>query len=191
MPASNYSCSVNQGFNFYPDAHDYVGHIAKLKIGEKEFAVDLEVSNPEDIKGDGVKVVGVMSDINWEGGIVDPIDFSCQVSVTNKQDLMLLQHSDLSDTTVEFQFKVFEYDPVKKKYFPSFHTGDADVKGLIAKSGSELSLNIDADQSTEVMNPINFALSIGIMPKEEKQDIHMAVSVDGKFVKAWGVTVAA
>ncbi len=189
MPATNYYCNVDQGFNFYPDAQDYIGHIAALKVAGKEIKADLEVTNPEDITGDNVKVAGIMSGINWEGGIADPIDISCQVSITNKQELMILQHSDLSDTTVEFQFKVFEYDPIKKKYFPAFNTDDKDLKGLISKSGSELHLSIDQDQSTEVMNPLNFALSLGVMPKEEKQDIHMAVSVDGKFVKAWGIKV--
>ena len=189
MAAVNYYCSVDQGFNFYPDAQELVGHIAKLKIAGKELKADLAVTTPEAITGDNVKVVGVMSGINWEGGMADQIMFTCQVSVTNKQELMVLQHSDLSDTTVEFQFKVFEYDPVKKKFFPAFHTNDVALKGLVAKSGGDLALNIDPDQSTEVMNPINFSLSLGVMPEDEQQDVHLAASVDGKFVKAWGVTV--
>ncbi|MBU1341549.1 MAG: hypothetical protein KKE44_12075 [Proteobacteria bacterium] len=189
MPSTSYYCSVSQGFNFYPDAQEIVGHIAKLKVAGKELKADLEVTTPEDITGDNVKVVGIMSGISWDGGMADPIEFQCQVSVKNKQELMVLQHSDLSDTSVEFQFKVFEYDPVKKKYFPAFHTDDTDLKGLVAKSGSDLHLNIDMDESGEVANPINFALSLGVMPEDEKQDIHMAASVDGKFVKAWGIKV--
>lgn len=189
MPASNYYCNVDQGFNFYPDAQDTIGHITKLKVAGKEIKADLAVTNPEDITGDNVKVAGVMSGIDWEGGMADPIIFSCQVSVTNKQELTVLQHSDLSDTSVEFQFMVFQYDPVKKKYFQAFHSNDTDLKGLVAKSGGDLHLGIDQDQSTEVMNPINFTLSLGVMPEDEKMDVHIAVSVDGKFVKNWGVTV--
>jgi hypothetical protein len=189
MASTNLNCDVYQAFNFQPDIQNSIGHIAKLKVAGKELKADMEVTNPEDIKGDNVKVVGVMSGISWEGGIADPISFSCQVSVTNKQELMVLQHSDLSSTEVEFQFKVFEYDPVKKQYFPSFHTDDADLKGLIEKSGGDLNLNIAQDQSTEVMQPLNFEFFLGVMPKEEKQDVKMAVSVDGKFAKAWGVKV--
>ncbi len=189
MAATNYYCNVGQGYNFYPDSQDVVGHLTKMKVAGKELKADMAVTNPEDIKGDNVKVVGVMSGINWEGGMADAVNIGCQVSVTNKQDLTLLQHSELSDTTVEFQFIVYEYDPNKKKFFQSFHSKETTMKGLIQKSGSNLSLDVAMDQSTEVVNPINFAFNIGIMPEDEAQQIHLAASVDGKFVKAWGVAV--
>lgn len=190
MAELTYSCSVNQGFNFHPDAQEYVGHLTKLKVGGKEMKADLAVTTPEDITGDNVKVVGVMSSIYWGGGMAEPIEMTAQVSVTNKQELMLLQHSDLSDTSVEFQFIIFAYDQKKKKFYQALHCNDTDLKGLIFKSGSELHLAIDADQSMEVENPPNFYFSLGVMPKEEEQSVHLAVSVDGKFVKQWGIKVA-
>ncbi len=189
MAATSYYCSVDQGFNFRPDAQDYVGHLTKLKVAGKEISADLEVTNPEEITGDNVKVVGVMSQIDWAGGIAEPINIECQVSIKNKQTIALLQDSDLSDTSVEFQFKIYEYDPAKKKYFMCLHSNDTDLKGLIAKEGSSLDMHVDLDASGEVVNPINFTFSIGIMPADEKQDIHKAVSVDGKYVQAWGVAV--
>ncbi len=189
MADTSFFCSVDQGFNFYPDAQDNVGHLIKMKVAGKDLSADLEVTNPEDITGDNVKVVGVMSSIEWEGGIADAIHIDAQISVTNKQEIAILQDSDLSDTSVEFQFAVYEYDPKKKKYFAAFHSNDTDLKGLIEKNGSELSLRVEREASTEVMNPINFAFSIGIMPEDTKQDLHKAVSVDGKYVQAWGVTV--
>lgn len=118
MSELSFSCSVHQGFNFYPDAQDYVGHLTKLKVAGKDIKADLEVTTPEDIKGDNVKVVGVMSSIFWDGGIAAPVELSAQVSVTNKQEIMLLTHSDLSDTSVEFQFKIFAYDQTKKNIIP-------------------------------------------------------------------------
>ncbi|GEM_PF-664861 len=189
MAATNYYCSVDQGFNFRPDAQDYVGHLTKLKVAGKELSADLQVTNPEEITGDNVKVVGVMSQIEWEGGIAEAIHIDCQISTKNKQSIALLQDSDLSDTSVEFQFKVYEYDPEKKKYFMALHSNDTDLKGLIAKNGTSLDMHVELDASSEVANPLNFALSIGIMPVDEQQDIHKAVSVDGKYVQSWGVTV--
>jgi len=189
MAATNYYCSVDQGFNFRPDAQDYVGHLTTITVAGKEISADLEVTNPEDITGDNVKVAGVMAQLEWAGGIAEPIHIDCQVSIKNKQTIALLQDSDLSDTSVKFQFKIYEYDPAQKKYFMALHSNDTDLEGLIAKNGTDLDMHVELDASAEVGSPINFAFSIGIMPADKKQDIHKAVSVDGKYVQNWGVTV--
>ena len=191
MAELNFACDVSQGFNFQKDAQSIVGHANKIKIGEKEMAVDLTVTNPEVLAGEKVKVVGVVSSIFWEGGYADPIQLSCQVSNANKKELAVLTHSDLSNTTVEFSFTVYDYDPDKKKFFKAFHTGANVLKGLIQKSGGELSIAIDTIESGEVVSPLNFALSLGVMPEDTEQETHFAVSVDDKLVKRWGVTVAA
>ncbi len=81
MAELSYSCSVEQGFNFEKDAQDMVGHINKLKIADKEMAEDLGVTNPEEITGDKVKVVGVISGMHWNGGFADPIEFDCRISM--------------------------------------------------------------------------------------------------------------
>ena len=191
MAETSFSCDVSQGFNFKKDAQDIVGHISKLKIGEKDMDVDLAVTNPEDLAGDKIKVVGVVSDIYWEGGFAEPIQFSCQVSNANKKTLAILTNSEMSNTTVEFAFEVYDYDPEEKKYFKAFHTDGAAIKGLVEKSGGSLSIAISTDQSMEVMSPNNFTLSLGIMPEDTEQETHLAFSVSDKLVKRWGVTVAA
>lgn len=191
MAATSFSCSVEQGFNFQKDAQDLVGHLNKLKIGEKELAVDLGVTNPEELAGDKIKVVGVMSSIYWNGGFAESIQFSCQVSNANKKDLAILTNTELSNTTVEFQFTIYDYDPDEKKYYKAFHTNDAALKGLIEKSGGDLAISIDLDQSMEVVSPLNFALNLSVMPEDSEQETHLAFSVTDKVVKRWGVTVAA
>ena len=191
MAETSFSCDVSQGFNFKKDAQDIVGHISKLKIGEKDMDVDLAVTNPEDLSGDKIKVVGVVSDIYWEGGFAEPIQFSCQVSNANKKTLAILTNSEMSNTTVEFAFEVYDYDPEEKKYFKAFHTDGAAIKGLVEKSGGSLSIAISTDQSMEVMSPNNFTLSLGVMPEDTEQETHLAFSVSDKLVKRWGVTVAA
>lgn len=191
MAETSFSCDVSQGFNFKKDAQDIVGHISKLKIGEKDMDVDLAVTNPEDVTGDKIKVVGVVSDIYWNGGFAEPIQFSCQVSNANKKTLAILTNSEMSNTTVEFAFEVYDYDPEEKKYFKAFHTDGAAIKGLVEKSGGSLSIAISTDQSMEVMSPNNFTLSLGVMPEDTEQETHLAFSVSDKLVKRWGVTVAA
>lgn len=191
MAETSFSCDVSQGFNFQKDAQDLVGHISKLKIGDKDMAVDLGVTNPEDLAGDKIKVVGVASDIYWEGGFAEPIQFTCQVSNANKKTLAILTNTEMSNTTVEFAFEIYDYDPDEKKYYKAFHTDGKAIKGLVQKSGGSLSIAISTDQSMEVISPNNFTLSLGVMPEDTEQETHLAFSVSDKLVKRWGVTVAA
>ena len=192
MASTSFNCSVSQGFNFEKDSQSVVGHLTSLKIGTKEFAKDIEVMDPTAIKDNTkVKVVGVMSGIYWNGGYADGVSFNCQVSTVNKQDAVILQHSDLSDTTVEYDYVIYDYDPVAKVYFKAFHNDTTTLKGLVEKSGGALSLGIEMDQGMEVVSPKNFSFYLGVMPQENAQVIHYGVSNTGKFTKAWGVSVAA
>lgn len=192
MATTSFNCSVGQGFNFEKDSQNVVGHLTSLKIGSKEFAKDIEVMDPTAIKDDTkIKVVGVISGIFWNGGYADPLSVNCQVSTVNKQDAVVLQHSDLSDTAVEYDYVIYDYDPVAKVYFKTFHNNETTLNGLVEKSGGSLSLGIEMDQGMEVVSPKNFGFFIGIMPQEEAQVVHYGVSNTGKFTKAWGVLVAA
>ena len=50
-------------------------------------------------------------------------------------------------------------------------------------------MTIDPDQSMEVAHPINFKFTLGVMPVDLAQSLHLATSVIDKFVKQWGVAV--
>jgi hypothetical protein len=187
---SAYSCSVRQGFNFEKDAQAIVGFVNSVKIGTKELAADLDVTNPEDISAAPIKVVGVLSSIYWEGGYADPVQLSAQVKTDNKNDLVTLVHSTLSNTEVELELTVYDYDSKEKRYFKAFHCNETSLKGLVHKSGGELSISIDTDEGMKVASPKNFAFTLGVMPQDEAQKIHLAVSVSDKFEKDWGKEVA-
>jgi hypothetical protein len=188
----SYQCDVTQGFNFDKTNQSIVGHINSMKIGDTELDVDLAITDPTDLAGDKIKVVGVMSGIGWEGGFAQGIMISAQIGNANQKMVTLLQHADLSNTAVEFKFTTYAYDPDAKKYYKCFHANDEVLKGLVEKDSSGgLGLSIDSDQSTEVMSPLNFFFDIGIMPEDTEQEIHVAVSDTDKFVKNWGVTVKA
>jgi hypothetical protein len=190
MAESSYSCSVNQGFNFEKDAQTLVGHLNFLKIGEQVYAADLNLTSPLNVAAE-VKVVGVMSSIYWQGGYADPIQFSCQVSTANKNLIATLVHTSMSNTEVLFDFSVYDYDPEKLAYYTAFHCNAVQLKGLINKSGGDLEIEMGTDQNMEVVSPKNFTLNLGVMPQDEAQAIHIAVSTDGKFAKKWGVAVTA
>ncbi|MEN6439488.1 MAG: hypothetical protein ABFD97_13015 [Syntrophobacter sp.] len=190
MATNSYNCSVYQGFNFQKDSQDQVGHIVALKLGTSQLSADLSVTDPTSANmATYVKVVGVVSSIYWNGGYADPIQFSCQVSTTNKNTLATLQHQSMANTEVELNFNIYDYDPDAKVYFKCYHTNDTAVKGLIMKAGGDLQFNITMDQSTEIVNPKNYTFFLGVMPQPQSQDIMMAVSNTSKFAKKWGVAV--
>ena len=190
MAESSFTCSSNQGFNFQKDEQILVGHLVACKIGDTQFDADFNVSDPED-SASLIKVFGVVNDVYWNGGYADPVQLSCQVSNANKVKIATLTHKSLANTEVIFKFNIYDYDPKEKKYYKSFHANDTELKGLIEKTGGELALSIDMDQSEEVVSPKNFTFSVSVMPQDLDMEIHIAVSVSDKFVKKWGVEVAA
>jgi hypothetical protein len=191
-PASNaelnYYCSVSQGFNFKKDEQMKVGHLNYLKIGDTVVESDFEVTDPEDITKTK-KVVGVMSNIAWAGGYAQPIIVDAQVSNRNKITIYDLTLKSLSNTSVEFSFDTYDYDPAEKKYFKCFHTDGKILNALTLKSGGNLVLRIATDASGEIESPKNFSFTLGALPAEQSaaQQIYIATSVNNKTVRRWGV----
>lgn len=197
MAGISLRCNVVQGFNFQKDEQTPVGHITALNISKKEFECELVVQNPTKVsEGPKEKVVGVISNIRWNGGFAEPIIFTCQVTAKNRESAAILTHTNLANTEVEFAFNVYEFDAGAKEpaYYKSFSTtkekeGVTKVKGLIEKNGGNLEFEIDSDPSPEVPSPRNYELYLSVMPNDGKaEDIHLAVSADAKFAKKWGVT---
>ncbi|MBL4635119.1 MAG: hypothetical protein JKY56_14700 [Kofleriaceae bacterium] len=191
MAESSYQCSVSQGFNFQKDSQDTIGHIVSLKIGDTALLADFELSDPMDNQNH-VKVFGVLDSIFWNGGYADPVQFSCNVSTANKNTLFAMLHKSLSNTTIEFEFVTYKYDPDTKKFFKCFHSGDAGaLKGLVLKEGGDLAMQISEDEGYEVPSPKNFNFTLGVMPEDSQMAIHVAVSTDGKFAKQFGIATGA
>lgn len=190
MAESSFNCSASQGFNFQKDEQVIIGHLVSCKVGDTALKSDIEVTDPENNTGK-VKVFGVVTGIFWAGGYADPVQFSCQVSNNNKNTIATLTHKSMSNTAVTFKFNIFDYDPKQKKYYKCFHTNEADLEGLVLKSGGSLAIAIDMDASSEVVSPKNFNFNMGVMPAEKEMQIHLAVSVTDKFAKKWGVAVDA
>jgi hypothetical protein len=182
------SCDVGQAYNFQKDSSVRIGHVTSLKIGDKALDVDQKVKNP--IDQSDIKVVGVLSGVNWGGGFANPVSFSCQVSTSNKTNLKALVHGTLSKIDVEMKFKAYDYDQKAKVYYPSFHSGEETLKGLIDKVNGQLQINIADDQSGEVPSPANYTLSMSVIPQDTQQALHLGFANDMKSAAQWGVAVA-
>jgi hypothetical protein len=188
MPEFRKVLDIYQGYNFKRDKQTPVGFITRLTLGEKTLKADQTCKNPMN-PGEELKVVAVLSDVLWETGVTDAVYFSGQVSVENKQAVQTLIYQTLMNVAVEFQFVVFEYDPLAKRYYRCFASGDGDRVGLLEKRGEELNLSAADDPSQEVQSPINYAFQVGIKPQPEAQALQLAVGEGKHITKKWGLSL--
>ena len=181
----NYICDVSNGFNFVQQDHKIVGYVECLKIGDLVLNKDFNVTNPLNID-QSIQVFGVISSISWPGGYADPIQFAAQVSLANKQSIAELLLKGISQSDIEFNFCIYEYDDNATSYYKAFSNSNANLKGFIYKSGGEFVVSIDLDQSLEVTSPKNYSFNLGVMPGEELQSITRRFSVKDSLLLSWG-----
>jgi hypothetical protein len=189
MPETSKNCDVVQGYNFQQDAQTTIGFITALNIGGTDIAADQACKDP--IEYDEMKVVGVLSGVHWQGGKSNPLNFSCQVSTSNKTLIKSMLAGQLKKTDVTMKFIVYDYDLDNKTYYQSFHSGDETLNALINKAGGKLSIQVADNASHEVVSPANYSLNMAIMPQDQAQVIHEAFSQSAKHAAEWGVKVGA
>lgn len=192
MPQFSRALDVYQGFNFKKDKQSAVGYIVSVTIGGEALTPDQETikdpENPEQVLAE--KVVAVLNHYLWETGVTDGMYFAGQISTANKQKLAEMLYKKMSNIEVVFKYVVYEYDPLKKKYFKSNFV-DAALKGLLEKSGDELNLAVADDASTEVQSPKNYTFQIGVKPQTTEQSVNLATADQKNIAKQWGVTETA
>jgi len=180
------SLDVVQGFNFQPEVQSSFGFLASLNLNQHTFTPDISVASP----GTNVSVVGVLSSIDWAGGVADPIVLHAMVSTANKQILALYEHQILSTASVSFNFQVWSYDPVRKVFFEAFSPQNGQpLSGLIAKQGATYLFSVASSPGTDVPNPVNFEFTITILPAPLSQFLVFRTDSAHSIVKQFGVGV--
>lgn len=185
MASIDKPCTVVNAFNFKRDVQDRIGHITALTIGESALSADITLKQPTDDAD--VSVVGVFSHLHWDGGKAEPMQITCNISVTNKNSIAAMLHTTMQSVTIQWTFNIFEYDREAKVYFRCFHSNDASISGLIQTQGAERVIYLADEPNSEVQKPENYQLTFGIVPEDQQQDIHIAVSNTQNFVKPWGI----
>lgn len=181
------SCDSYQGFNFRKDKNSRVGFITEFQIGGvDDLEADIAVRDPLDPDSD-VKVFAVLHEGMWGMATTDPISFSGQVSNDNKKAIDVALLKDMTQIDITFNYCIYDYDASAKKYYKSFHDNETEMKGRILKDGENLALSVGHTPNSMVQSPENYSFSASLVPESEKQELHLAVSEDAKFVKQWGV----
>ena len=189
MPEFRKQCDIYQGYNFKKDKQTTVGFLTSLSIGGTALSADTTCKDPMNPTSD-LKVVAVCSDVLWELGVTDSLYFTGQISVYNRQTVMNLIINALTSIEAVYKFTVYDYDPVAKVYFKTFHCNDTDMNGVLEKRGEDLNLTVAEQASTEVQSPGNYTMNIGIKPQPTAQSLTVCTSSTKNVVKAWGLTVS-
>jgi hypothetical protein len=189
MPEFRKQCDIYQGYNFKKDKQTVVGFLTSLTVGGTAIAADTTCKDPTNPTSD-LNVVAVCSDVLWELGVTDALYFTGQVSVYNRQTIMNMIINTLTNIEVVYQFTVYEYDPVAKVYFKTFHCNDTAMNGVLEKKGDDLNLTVADQPSTEVQSPGNYTMNIGVKPQPTAQSLTVCSSSTKNVVKSWGLTVS-
>jgi hypothetical protein len=181
-----FTCDVKNGFNFAADAQVPIGYITSLTIGTTTLRADLNLKDP--ITGGAISAVAVLSQFSWNSGVSDPLSFTGQISTANKQTLAALLSKTMTNAQVQVGFKVFEYDPLAKKYFAALAPSTAaGLKGAIVKSGTTPKLTVATAPDGTVQSPQNFQMSLQMAPPSIAQSIQYAPAAGKTVMKTWGV----
>jgi hypothetical protein len=192
MPQFARALDVYQGYNFKKDKQTPVGYITSIQVGDQALTADQEtIKDPEQPANNlGTKVVAVLNHYLWETGVTDAMYFSGQISTANKQLLAQLILGSFANINVTFNYVIYEYDPLAKKYFKSNYV-DSALNGMLEKNGDDLNVAVADDASTEVQSPKNYSFQIGIKPQTREQSVNVATASQKNIVKQWGVTETA
>jgi hypothetical protein len=188
--AKIYPCDIVQMVNFNKDKQAYVGVINSLSIGGVQLVPDLRgLTNPVSPSSSLDNVVGVVSDIYYEGGQNQPINFGFVVSNENQVAILSLLDGGLSNTVVVVGFTVYYYDPVAKSYYTVFWTQSTTVNGLIAKQGDDLALVADVTPFHGIAQPLLYPVRLSVAPTPGmQQNLYIQQSINAKSVLSWGVS---
>ena len=186
-----YRPNVYEAWNFTNNTTQPIGYLTSLKIGSVAASNIIDIIDPEKSSSEGKwntadpKPVGIISAIRWEGGVADPITFTCQITIENFKTLVPLIYTKDLNAAVEFAFIIYGNNGTD--YYKAFHTGDQVLKGTIEKNNGELEFEIEEEVSREVPSPRNWELYLSIMPPESgEQTLYIGTSKDNQQTAKWG-----
>jgi hypothetical protein len=155
------SLDVNQGLAFQPTRPSSFGVVTALTIGSLTLTPDLVSTDPTQSPVAPLNAVGILSSDAWAGSAGNPLELSFQMSSTNRQALLAYLQQPLPNTTVNFSFRSYSYDPLNKRWFQSFSpTNDASLDGSIVRSANQLQLFVGAQPSGGAGLPTTYTVQV-------------------------------
>lgn len=184
-------CSAADGFRFKAHVQAVIGHMTSLQIGDTKLSADMKVRDPMNANqaDKTIQVVGVLNLFQWDLGITDALKLSAQISYASKTTVYGMLLNGIEKTNISVSFNVYEYDYKNKTYFKSVNTNDQDLIGYIEVVGTQRTIRVASDPSTQVDEPRNYTFDLGVIPNDTDQAVHFAVSSTDKMARQWGIKV--
>jgi hypothetical protein len=186
------ACDVAQAIDRRRALRARVGHVLALEIAGTALTPDLSLENPLGAAaGETVKVVGAIASVSWAGGLRDPIELDCWVSAAAWQKIAQVEHTedegaedDEQYAECAFSFVVYDYDPLAKSWYKSFHTNDVSLKGLFRFDGRDIV--IGREPHPAVRSPQLYRVKLTAKPKPPQQDLMIGLAARSTQAKPWG-----
>lgn len=190
--AATYSfpCNSKAPFVYNTNIKGRVGYINALNI-LTNLPQDLVITDPH--SGQTRSVVGVMENVSWNGGELDPITISAVVSSAAANQLRLAQVLNNGlPSTFTVSWETWNYDDETQAWFPEFYPGTIFVEPPlsvtsnlavghfleVAENAYPIALNIDIDL---------YDIQLVLQPPASMQAVTVAMGANRKSVKLWGV----
>jgi hypothetical protein len=178
----SYDTSLQQGFNFQRGVYARVGQIRSLVINGVALAPDISVIDP--ISQASYAVVGITQQYQWYGNVSDPMNFSFDVSASNRARLLALLGGNLAGVPVSFTYQIF--DVVSGPYWVGMSTPNV-LQGHFQLDGNgHARLAVASSPNPSVPNPLNYAVTMSLLPSALTQSVTFAPSPGMNVVKRWG-----
>jgi len=190
-------CNVKQALDLERGLQERVGHVLAITVAGAALTKDLSVEDPM-ITGaeEYVPVVGVIELVEWAGGRRDPLELTCWISASNWQKIAQVEHTEDDGAADDeelaecaMSFVVYDYDPLKKKTYKSFHTNNVAVKGLFRFDGKDIVVGRTPHEA--IKSPQVYQLKLCAKPKPPQQDLQVGLAAMATQTKPWGETAVA
>jgi uncharacterized repeat protein (TIGR02543 family) len=180
---------VVNGFNFHPTTQQPVGYISSMTInGTLTLNADFAVGVPT-ASGQTQNVVAVLSSAIWPGGQGDALSFDMRVSPTNRNAIFAFLHTRPTSVPVNFNFQIYNYDPVAKTWFETFYSNPNGLPGgLVEKSGSSFVISVGSSPVSPPSSPENWDFNITLLPEPVQFELYFATTSSQSVAKAWGLS---
>lgn len=140
-----------------------------------------------------VTVTAVLQEFSWNGGVSDPLQFSCYVSQENAYQFRSLIQKTLTTSSISaLGWWIAGYDQQTKQWFEQVYPKAPEkLSGQLEKSSSGNAQLQVSNVATQVAPNSNvYQVSFAIVPTANQQSaISIASSPTTPLVKAWGLVV--
>ncbi|TMD69890.1 MAG: hypothetical protein E6I91_01015 [Chloroflexi bacterium] len=200
----SFQCSLKNGFAPNPLQQGCVGYLTDFNgLGlSGPLAKDLTVSFPYDspvpayrplspVNGK-VTVTAVLGDFSWNGGVGDPLVFTCFMSSQNANQLQALKQTTLKTTSISaFGWWIANYDQPTNKWYEIFYPKLPEKpSGLLNRQGANIQLSVDNTPTQAAPGITVQAVSLAIAPPANQiVTFSLASSPTVREVKPWGIIV--